>query len=218
MKRDGSSISLGFSNKAYPAGTHMCLIYNDEAERRKIISKFLDGGLKTGEKVAYFVEKISPTDVYSWLEELDITLPEKDLGASFTAADAQKTYCPDGSFVPDRMLATLREFYDQSVEQGCPHCRVSGEMGWALNNLPGSDRLMEYESLVNVVVTTHPVTAVCQYDANRFDGATILKCLEVHPYMIVHGQVVHNPYYITPQEFLGSTRVQQLMNCRQGKA
>jgi hypothetical protein len=190
MKRDRSNISLGFSNKAYPAGTHMCLIYNDEAERRKIISKFLDGGLRTGEKVAYFVEKISPTDVYSWLEELDITLPEKDLYASFTAADAQKTYCPDGTFVPDRMLATLREFYDQSVEQGCPHCRVSGEMGWALKNLPGSERLMEYESLVNVVVTTHPVTAVCQYDANRFDGATILKCLEVHPYMIVHGQVV----------------------------
>jgi len=217
MKRDGSNISLGFGNKAFPAGTHMCLIYNDEAERRKIISKFLDGGLKTGEKVAYFVEKISPTDVYSWLEELDITLPEKDLGASFIAADAQKTYCPDGTFVPDRMLATLREFYDLSVEQGCPHCRVSGEMGWALKNLPGSERLMEYESLVNVVVTTHPVTAVCQYDANRFDGATILKCLEVHPYMIVHGQVVHNPYYITPQEFLGSARVQQLMNCQQGK-
>jgi hypothetical protein len=58
---------------------------------------------------------------------------------------------------------------------------------------------------------------VCQYDANRFDGATILKCLEVHPYMIVHGQVVHNPYYITPQEFLGSARVQQLVNCQQGK-
>lgn len=218
MKRDGSNISLGFSNKAYPAGTHMCLIYNDEAERRKIISKFLDGGLRTGEKVAYFVEKISPTDVYSWLEELDVALPEKDLGASFTAADAQKTYCPDGTFVPDRMLATLREFYDQSVEQGCPHCRVSGEMGWALKNFPGSERLMEYESLVNVVVNTHPVTAVCQYDANRFDGATILKCLEVHPYMIVHGQVVHNPYYITPQEFLGSARVQQLVYCKQGKA
>jgi hypothetical protein len=218
MKRDDSSISLGFDSKAYPAGTHMCLIYNDDAERGKIISQFLDGGLKTGEKVAYFVDDISPADVYSWLEDLDIRLPEKNLGAVFTAAEARKIYCPDGTFVPDRMLATLREFYDQSVEQGCPHCRVSGEMGWALKNLPGSDRLMEYESLINVVVTTHPVTAVCQYDANRFDGATILKCLEVHPYMIVHGQVVHNPYYITPQEFLGSDRVQQLVNCKQGKA
>jgi hypothetical protein len=206
MKRDDSKISLGFDNKAYPAGTHMCLIYNDEAERSKIISKFLEGGLKTGERVAYFVDKITPMDVYAWLGKMNVILPEKDLDTSFTADEAQKTYCPDGTFIPDRMLATLRGFYDQSVDQGYPHCRVSGEMGWALKKLPGSDRLMEYESLVNMVVTTHPVTAVCQYDANRFDGATILKCLEVHPYMIVHGQVVHNPYYITPEEYLGSVQ------------
>ncbi len=202
MKND-DTISLGFDNEAYPAGTHMCLIYNDEAERRKIITKFLEGGLKTGEKVAYFVDTISPMDVYAWLEEMDIAIPKKNLDAVLTAAEAQKTYCPDGTFIPDRMLATLREFYDQSVEQGYPHCRVSGEMGWALRNLPGSERLMEYESHINVLVTTHPLTAVCQYDANRFDGATILKCLEVHPYMIVRGQVVHNPYYMTPEEFLG---------------
>lgn len=202
MKEDVHAISLGFDNKAYPAGTHMCLIYNDEAERHKIISKFMAGGLKTGEKVAYFVDDISPMDVYAWLEKMDVILPKKAIDEAFTAAEAQKTYCPDGIFIPERMLATLREFYDQSVAQGYSHCRVSGEMGWALKNLPGSDRIMEYESLVNVVVTTHPVTAVCQYDANRFDGATILKCLEVHPYMIVHGQVVYNPYYITPEEFL----------------
>ncbi len=204
MKTDDSKISLGFDNKAYPAGTHMCLIYKDEAERRKIISKFLEGGLKTGGRVAYFVDELPPMDVYAWLEKMDVILPEKEIDAAFTAAEAHKTYCPDGTFIPDRMLATLRDFYDQSVDQGYPHCRVSGEMGWALKNMPGSDRLMEYESLVNRVVVTHPVTAVCQYDANRFDGATILKCLEVHPYMIVHGQVVHNPYYITPEEYFGS--------------
>ncbi len=204
MITDDSKVSLGFDNKAYPAGTHMCLIYNNEAERRKIITKFLEGGLKTGEKVAYFIDTISPMDAQAWLDEMNIALPQKNLDTAFTTAEAQKTYCPDNTFIPDRMLATLREFYDQSVEQGYPHCRVSGEMGWALRNLPGSGRLMEYESLVNVVVTTHPVTAVCQYDANRFDGATILKCLEVHPYMIVHGQVLHNPYYITPEEFPGT--------------
>ncbi len=203
MQRDDDRISLGFEKQTYPAGTHMCLIYNDDAERRKIIAKFIKGGLKAGEKVAYFVDNISPMDVYEWLEKMDITIPQKKMDAVFTAAEAQKTYCPDGTFVPERMLTTLKDFYNQSVNQECPHCRVSGEMGWALKNIPGSDRLMEYESMVNVVVKTHPVTAVCQYDANRFDGATILKCLEVHPYMIVHGQVVHNPYYLTPEEFLG---------------
>lgn len=52
------------------------------------------------------------------------------------------------------------------------------------------------------MLETHPVTAICQYDANRFDGDTILQCLEVHPYMIVRGQVVQNPFYMKPEEFI----------------
>jgi hypothetical protein len=63
---------------------------------------------------------------------------------------------------------------------------------------------MEYEALVNKVLETHPVTAICQYDADRFDGETILRCLEVHPYMIIRGQVVHNPFYMKPEDFIKS--------------
>ena len=61
---------------------------------------------------------------------------------------------------------------------------------------------MEYEALVNTVLDTHPVTPICQYDARRFDGATLLNVLKVHPMMIVQGQIVHNPYYMPPEEFL----------------
>ena len=91
VMKNGGTISLGFDNEAYPAGTHMCLIYNDEAERRKIITKFLEGGLKTGEKVTCFVNEISPLDVRAWLEEMDIAIPDKGLDAAFTAAEARKS-------------------------------------------------------------------------------------------------------------------------------
>ena len=100
------------------------------------------------------------------------------------------------------MLNTLRMYYDQAKAEGYRGCRVSGEMSWARKGLPGSDRLMEYESGVNRVVETHPVTAICQYDANEFDGDTILRCLEVHPYTIIRGQVIHNPFYMRPEEFM----------------
>jgi hypothetical protein len=39
-------------------------------------------------------------------------------------------------------------------------------------------------------------------DANIWDGATILHILRVHPMMVVHGHVVQNPYYMTPEEYL----------------
>jgi len=191
--------AMGFTKEKFPAGTHMCMIYSHEQERRKVIGKFMESGILGNEKVAYFADIMKPEEVRDWLLSMEIELP---IPPRFSIQVAETTYCPDGTFVPESMLNTLRQFYDQAKEEGYANTRVSGEMSWALKGIPGSDRLMEYEALVNEVLVTHPVSAICQYDANRFSGATILDVLKVHPMMVVHGQVVHNPYYMKPQDFL----------------
>lgn len=191
--------AMGFTQESFPVGTHMCIIYTHENERRKIIGKFLESGIIGKEKVSYFADIMKPTEVREWLVNMDVDIPEDD---GFSILVAEDTYCPSGQFVPDDMLNNLRAFYDQSKKDGYPCARVSGEMSWALKGIPGSDRLMEYEALVNEVFITHPVTAICQYDANQFSGAEILNVLKVHPMMVVHGQIVQNPYYMKPQDFL----------------
>jgi hypothetical protein len=193
--------SMGFTKESFPAGTHMCLIYAQEEERRAIIGKFLESGILAREKVAYFADIMKPEEVRQWLLSIGIELPEVE---RFSVLDAENTYCHNGEFVPADMLNTLRTFYDQAKQADYPNARVSGEMSWALKGIPGSDRLMEYEAQVNDVLVTHPVTAICQYDANKFSGATILDVLKVHPMMVVHGQIVHNPYYMKPQDFLAN--------------
>jgi NADH:ubiquinone oxidoreductase subunit B-like Fe-S oxidoreductase len=74
-------------------------------------------------------------------------------------------------------------------------------MTWTLKGIPGSERLLEYEVLLSTVIANFPHSGMCQYDARRFDGATLFNVLKVHPWMIVRGKIVQNPYYISPQEF-----------------
>jgi hypothetical protein len=197
-----ASISMGFSNKAFPPGTHACLIFQDEAERRKIISKYLQSGLRDGEKVAYFADAMSREEVAAWLADMGVDVPGDDRTDRFTVHDTMHVYCPGETFVPETVIETLKTFYRRAMADGFGNIRVSGEMAWALRGVPGSDRLMEYEARVNDAVVTHPVTAICQYDANRFDGGTIMDALKVHPMMIVKGQIVHNPYYMKPDDFI----------------
>jgi len=199
MSRKHNMTAMGFTDETFPAGTHMCLIYSHENARRKVIGKFLESGIISKEKVSYFADIMTPEEVREWLLDMEIELPDD---ARFSVLVAENTYCPDGVFVPENMLNTLRRYYDQAKKEKYSNARVSGEMSWALRGVPGSERLMEYEALVNDVLVTHPVTAVCQYDANKFSGATILDVLKVHPMMIVHGQIVRNPYYMKPQDFL----------------
>lgn len=196
------TISLGFTEQEFPAGTHMCLIYSDDAERRSLVSRFLGAGLECGDQVSYFADSASPDEVSDWLAQRGLEIPPEASGNQLSILDAEETYCPEGRFDPDPMLDKLRGNYTLARESGYRGSRVCGEMAWALRGIPGSERLIEYEAKVNLVVTEHPVTAICQYDANLFDGATILDVLLVHPMMVVHGQVVENPYYVRPEEFL----------------
>lgn len=190
-----SPIQVGFSNEMFYAGTHMCLVFRDEDERRAIVSKYVESGLFSGEKVGYFADTPTTSDVADWLASLDVDISEALENDSFSVQEAEQVYCPDGSFSPERMLNKLKDAYNSSVEEGYPNTRVTGEMSWALKGMPGADRLIEYESKVNDVVLTYPVTAMCQYDANKFSGSLIYQALQVHPYMIVNGQLVENPYY-----------------------
>ena len=100
------------------------------------------------------------------------------------------------------MLNTLKEFHEKAIAEGCSGSRATGEMTWALKDIPGSDRLIEYEAKINDIVAEYPFTAMCQFDATQFDGGLIFDCLKVHPYVIAHGQIVRNPFYIKSADYL----------------
>ena len=204
MDQEKRQVTMGFTDEIFPVGTHMCLIYDNEDERRKVISKYLNAGLHEHEKVAYFADIMAPADVERWLREMGVDVPKQGNSPAFTIADAAKTYCPNGKFVPDEMMDGLRTLYQGSLDEGYAGARASGEMSWALRGIPGSERLIEYENMLNIIFETSPIVGVCQYDARRFSGEMILDVLKVHPMMVVHGNVVKNPYYITPNEFLKS--------------
>jgi hypothetical protein len=61
---------------------------------------------------------------------------------------------------------------------------------------------MEYEARVTMFLRRCPATAVCQYDSRVFDGETIMEVLKVHPYMVVRGGVVNNPFFYQPEDYL----------------
>jgi hypothetical protein len=190
------TISVGFSRERFHEGAHMCLVFRDESERREIVSKFVQSGLLEGERVLYFADIVEPREVVDWLGTLDVDVSPALASQAFSVDAAAETYCPDGTFDPDRMCGKLKDAYSTAKTEGYPMARVTGEMSWALRGYPGSERLMEYEARINKVVQTHPITAMCQYDANKFDGDLIFKALQVHPYMVMNAQLVKNPYYV----------------------
>jgi hypothetical protein len=202
MNDQQQEVDLGFTLEIVPDCHHVCLIFDDEAQRRKIVSEYLAAGLKQGDIVRYFADTTSPTDVRAWLMEMGLDLTQAEETGAFAIATAEKAYCPSGQFVPPEVIANMEARYAMAKQAGYRGSRACGEMTWALRSIPGSDRLLEYETRINLITETFPYIGMCQYDARLFDGATLFKILQVHPYMVAQGQIVRNPFYMRSEEFL----------------
>jgi hypothetical protein len=202
MEHDHRTISLGFTEERFPAGTHICQIFADDDERRDSLLKFLLSGLQAGERTSCFSDKTTEAIIAEFLGSQGISCEEVRASGAFTLATTRDIYFQDNRFNPERMLGVLSQYYEDSIHQGYPAARVIGEMTAEVQDVLGGSRLLEYESKVSLLLRTHPVTSVCQYDARSFDGAMIMDILKVHPFMVVKGSVVRNPFFVPPEEFL----------------
>jgi len=194
----------GFTQKQHPGGAHLCLIYTSENERQNAMAKYVESGIRNGERVVYLADRVTVMELATLLAELGIDAPGP-LGADgLEVRQAEDEYCPSGHFSPQHMLDALRAVQIETGAAGYPYLRVAGEMTWALRGIQGSGRLIEYESAVNELMMSHPFHALCQYDARLFCGQALYHVLQVHPFMVVKGQVLENPCYIGSKDFLKS--------------
>lgn len=201
MSTDSTSGERPVAWVELPDNCHACLIYDSTGQRDAIASAYLAAGLGQGQLVRYFSDGTPPEVIESWVARDGVETPVTDDGP-LRVLDAERAYCPDGSFEPEAMVARMPIGYERAREAGFSGVRTCGEMTWALRGIPGSDRLMEYEALLNTITTTFPHMGMCQYDARKFDGATLFGVLRVHPYVVAGDRVVWNPYYVGPEVVL----------------
>lgn len=202
MTIEEEGFDLGFTDQRFPDCAHVCLVYDDEAQRRTIVSQYLQAGLQHGELVSYLADAAAPDATREWLLDQGVEVDSGEREGRLKLLTAEAGYYPTGQFDPREMIRRTSARYEVARAAGFTGSRACGEMSWALRGLPGSDGLLEYEVLIGALVATYPHIGMCQYDARRFDGATIFKILQVHPFMVARGQIVRNPFYVRPEEFI----------------
>jgi len=120
-----------------------------------------------------------------------------------TINTAEELYYQNGAFSPMRMNENLNKFYEESQIHGKMNIRTTAEMVWALDKQLDKTQLMVYESRLNYFIPGKPWISICLYNLTRFDGQTIMKVLQTHPYTLSQGAAItKNPYYIHPDEWL----------------
>jgi hypothetical protein len=207
MPSPAGKVSLGLGDGRFPDGIHVCHVFNDDEERSKTLARYFQQGLREGERALCLIDAMSTEEVQGCLADAGVDLSA--IGPQFGIAKAEPVYCAGGEFVPDVCLSSFGQFSVQSRTDGYTGTRIMGDMAWALRRGTSHDLLLEYEAKVKDYVERYPVTATCEYDARRFDGGVILDILAMHPATIVRGQIILNPFYDDPNDYLARYRARQ---------
>ena len=159
MEKSRRTISLGFSDKKFTEGQHICYIYNDDKERLEVMAKYLQSGMDSNEKLLYLVDVMTSDEMLDHLKDLGVDFHNAK-PQDFTISEATQAYCPTGFFNTEEMLALVREFYLNSLKDGYAGARGTGEMSWCLKEgVAKEEDLMDYEARLNDLLLEYPYTA-----------------------------------------------------------
>ena len=194
----------------FQSGQHICWLYETQEEYDTVIASFIRQGIRNNVRIIY----IRDTSLESRFRfDFSAFRPSLEPG-QVVELTAQEIYFPEQIFDPIRVIACIEALITQAIEDGYAGLYITGEMTWVLQSFPGSERLIEYESLVNETIRSRPVLRLCQYRTCYFPPARLMDFLVTHPLVLLGTQSYENIYYTPPGEFLGPNRDQALLENR----
>jgi hypothetical protein len=163
-------------------------------------------GLKRGEKVVYITDTTSPETILDLIMEVG-TEPEHCLHTGqFGILKRCDTYMRGGVFIPVKMIELLRSEEEKALSEGFSGLRITGEMTWALRGFHGSERLFEYEYMLNEYFLRSKSLAICQYNNKRFEHSVLLEVLRSHPVAIIGKEIYQNIFYAPLMELMNQSQ------------
>ena len=88
------------------------------------------------------------------------TLPRRNAAVELDIRAWEDAYLRDGHFNQQRMLALIENVLIGGKAQGYPLTRLVANMEWALEDRPGVEDLVEYETRLNYILPKYD-DAVC---------------------------------------------------------
>jgi hypothetical protein len=173
-----------------------------ESEQYRILNPFYLEGLAAGEEVLTIVDEPFRDTHARRMQEAGVPVDDAVASGQLRILASNDTYGRDGTFAAERMYALLEEVLEEASQSRWGRLRVTGDAGWVLRHMHGSDELMAYEAKVNLLARRHECTLLCVYDINQCSGQVIADALATHPSVVLGGRLQENPHYMDPLEFL----------------
>jgi hypothetical protein len=200
---------ISLAGKSVRPSQHVCAFFSSKEEEYRVLMPFIKEGFERGERAFHVVDPEHRGAHLKRLEESGIPVKAAEGGGQLEVRRWQDAYLREGHFEQERMIALIQEVLREGKAQGFPRTRLVANMEWALEDRPGVDDIVEYESRLNYVLPKYDDCVVCTYDLAKFNATVVMDIMRTHPMVIVGGILQENPFYAPPDEFIRELRERQ---------
>ena len=193
---------IHFANATLGTERHICAFFNSSDEEYRVLLPFIREGFEHGDKAFHIVDPRLMDDHLHRLQDAGIDTEAASQTDQLVVKRWQDAYLRDGHFDQDRMLALVEDVLSAET----PLIRVIAHMEWALEDFPGVNDVVEYETRANFILPKYKHPVVCVYDCAKFDAGVAMDILRTHPMVILGGVLQKNPFFVPPAEFLAELR------------
>jgi hypothetical protein len=134
------------------AQRHVCAFFHHPDEEYRVLLPFIKEGFERGEKAFHIVDPKLRAAHRLRLASAGIDVEAAETSGQFELRNWADSYLREGHFNQDRMLALIQEVLDGGIQQGFALTRLVAHMEWALEDRPGVDDLVEYETRLNYLL------------------------------------------------------------------
>jgi hypothetical protein len=196
-----TGLTLGISGIEVQLGDHICGLYSGPRQRDEVLMPFLEAGLVAGEKCICVVDGSDPSEIIASLG--------RQVDASACCANKQldvirasDIYLRSGRFSAQEIVGSWKAAISEVMYDGRFDVARAVET-WSLRDVvPNTRELLLLEAQMNRFLPLYPQVILCLYDIDRFGGGIVVDLLKTHPWMLVGGMLIENPFHMTPDEVL----------------
>jgi PAS domain S-box-containing protein len=180
---------------------HFGLFYSSWGEWESFLIKFFRSGLQSEEKCVYYFDTHSIRQIRDLLKQAGIDYKNSETSGQIQFRHGSKSMICKGRFNPEDFIQHLLETCRNAYVQGFKAVRFTMETEWVQQDLPGSEKLPEFEKrLEEGLHFVLPCLFICQYDRSKTDESLIKKVLLSHPLVMLDGKLFRNSYYLSPEK------------------
>ena len=167
-----------------PWGTHFCAFYQTEQDQLDILLPYFKQGLESNECCIWVTcDPLNSKKAELALEKITGNLSQYGTKGQLEIFDYNQWYTKSGQFDAQMVLDGWIQKEKQALEKGFDGLRLAGNTLWIERK--DWKKFVEYESVVNNVIRTHQMIALCAYAIGKCDTSDVLDVVSNHQFSLI---------------------------------